>query len=178
MQDLAQLLDGGVEVVVEVDKGVAAPEALLKLFAQDYLAGLVQKGGEQLEGLFLQQRDLLAPAQLSAAQVELKAFESDAFFGHGFNKDTRRKGGEGPERRRGEKPQRAQRGGRRGRREEGGQAAAVSMGAMGRRLTAANLMERASAATKSPAVNPHHRPWGPQPSLNPNQSEMGSPISQ
>jgi len=42
-QGFADLVDGGVETVVEVDEGVGGPEFLLQLFAGDDLAGMVQQ---------------------------------------------------------------------------------------------------------------------------------------
>jgi len=50
VQNLADAVDGAVQVVVEVDEGVG-PEALLEFFASDDLAGALQQNGEYLEGL-------------------------------------------------------------------------------------------------------------------------------
>src|SRR5437588_348466 len=46
---LANLVDGGVEAVVEVDEGVGRPETLMQLLAGDDLPGICQQNTEDLE---------------------------------------------------------------------------------------------------------------------------------
>ena len=50
-EGFADLVDGGAEGVVEVDDGVAAPEAELEVVAGDDLSGALEERGENFEGL-------------------------------------------------------------------------------------------------------------------------------
>ena len=52
-QGFANLVDGGVEVVFDVDEGVR-PQALLQLVSSYKLAGTLQQNGQHLEGLTAQ----------------------------------------------------------------------------------------------------------------------------
>src|SRR4051812_18608460 len=47
---LADFVDGGIEVALDVDESVR-PEALLQFFARDHFAGTLQQDGEHLERL-------------------------------------------------------------------------------------------------------------------------------
>jgi hypothetical protein len=49
-EDLADLVDGGVEVALDIHKGVR-PETLLQLFPADHIARAFQQDGKHLERL-------------------------------------------------------------------------------------------------------------------------------
>jgi len=53
-QGVAETLDGGVETVVEIDKGVGWPQAGAEVFACDDLAGALKEHGQNPEGLVLE----------------------------------------------------------------------------------------------------------------------------
>ena len=53
-QGVAETLDGGVETVVEIDKGVGWPQAGAEVFASDDLAGALKEHGQNPEGLVLE----------------------------------------------------------------------------------------------------------------------------
>jgi hypothetical protein len=50
-EGFAELVDGGVEAVAEIDKGVLRPDALAELIAGDELAGVFEESGQNLKGL-------------------------------------------------------------------------------------------------------------------------------
>src|SRR5437867_4092469 len=50
---LPQLLDSGVDALVELDDGVVGPELHSNLFAQHHLAGMLQEDEQHLEGLLV-----------------------------------------------------------------------------------------------------------------------------
>src|SRR2546429_9810194 len=53
-QGVAETLDGGVETVVEIDKGVGWPQAGAEGFACDDLARALKEDGQKPEGLVLE----------------------------------------------------------------------------------------------------------------------------
>ena len=53
-ESLAETHDGGVEAVIEVNKGVARPETFAKLFAADEIAGSFEKDRKNLPRLVLE----------------------------------------------------------------------------------------------------------------------------
>ena len=75
-EGLADLVDGGVEAMVEVDEGVGGPEFLLQFFAGDDFSGALEQQGEHLEGLTLQAKLDSALAQFACAEVEFEDSEA------------------------------------------------------------------------------------------------------
>ncbi len=57
--------------MIEVNEGVAGPEAMLKLLASDHLPAVFQKDGENLGRLLLELDANAMLAQLTGPQVEL-----------------------------------------------------------------------------------------------------------
>ena len=53
-ESLAETHDGGIETVIEVNKGVARPETFAKVFAGDEIAGSFEKDRENLPRLVLE----------------------------------------------------------------------------------------------------------------------------
>jgi hypothetical protein len=51
MECLAQAGDGGIEVVVEINKNVISPEALPQFFPGDHLPRILDQQQQNLEGL-------------------------------------------------------------------------------------------------------------------------------
>src|SRR6185436_5536221 len=74
---LPQLLDGGVDAVVELDDGVVGPELLSNLFAQHYLAGIFQKHEQDLEGLLVKPDLQAMLAELRGSNVQLNRPKAD-----------------------------------------------------------------------------------------------------
>ena len=76
-QCVAKALDGGVETVVEIDKGVGGPESGAELLACDELTRILQQDRQDLEGLILK-LDLLAVfAQFGGGKISLKNAKAD-----------------------------------------------------------------------------------------------------
>ena len=71
-QRFAQLVDRGVEAVVEVHDGVVTPQPLPHLFAGHQFAGPVQQHHQHLEGLRVQLDADAVFAQLSRGFVEFE----------------------------------------------------------------------------------------------------------
>ena len=70
--DRAQLTDGDVQAVFEIDKGIVGPEPLVQLFARDQFAGPFQEHLEQIDRLSLEFQSGAVFAQFPAAEVQLK----------------------------------------------------------------------------------------------------------
>ena len=68
--------------MVEVDDGVFAPEAGLEFFAGDDLAGLLEEGGEDLEGLALELDAEAGFPELSGLQIDLIEAEAESRVGN------------------------------------------------------------------------------------------------
>jgi hypothetical protein len=58
---MAQLLDGGIEVPVEIYEGPIRPESLLEFFAGKDVSGSLQQEGEYLERLAVQMETDASP---------------------------------------------------------------------------------------------------------------------
>jgi hypothetical protein len=58
--------------VVEVDESISLPEAVAKLIPGNYLAGLLQQHGQDLERLFGELKAKPLPAKLRGLQIDLK----------------------------------------------------------------------------------------------------------
>jgi hypothetical protein len=69
---LPQLLDRGVDAVLEIDDSVVGPQFLLEFVAAYHLAGVLQQELEHKQGLSLQANGLLAVAQLTRPQVQFE----------------------------------------------------------------------------------------------------------
>ena len=63
------LVDRGIQAVIEVDEGVRGPELLLQFFARDDIAGAVEENGQHLERLPLQAQFGSAFAEFAGAEV-------------------------------------------------------------------------------------------------------------
>jgi hypothetical protein len=68
-EDFADLVDGGIQVVIDVDKGVG-PEALLQFLAREDISGTPQQDGQKLKGLAAKFQLHSGLAQLAGAQVD------------------------------------------------------------------------------------------------------------
>src|SRR3954471_10008640 len=68
-QRLANLVDGCVEPMFEVDERVRWPEALAKLFARDQVSRTSKQRRQNLERFLLELQPMTLPSQLSAAKV-------------------------------------------------------------------------------------------------------------
>ena len=80
-EGFADFINGGAERVVEVDDGVAAPEAELEVVAGDDLAGALEERGEDFEGLALQLNPKTSLPEFSAIEVHLKESEGEFRIG-------------------------------------------------------------------------------------------------
>ncbi|MCU1311515.1 MAG: hypothetical protein JWO20_2640 [Candidatus Angelobacter sp.] len=76
-EDFADLVDGGIERVVEVNEGVGGPECGAQFFAANQFSGALQEEGEDLKRLFLQSQFHAAFAQLELAQVGFEWAEAE-----------------------------------------------------------------------------------------------------
>lgn len=75
-QHVAQLLDGGVDAVIEFHDGVVRPEPEADLVAKDHLAGMLQQHEEDLERLFPQAEPDAEFAQLARSGVDFERPEA------------------------------------------------------------------------------------------------------
>jgi hypothetical protein len=73
----AELIDRGSKAVVEVDDGVAAPEALLNFFAGHQLARAIEKANQDAKGLRLQPDADAGPAQFTGFGISLEKAEGE-----------------------------------------------------------------------------------------------------
>jgi hypothetical protein len=62
--------------VIEVNVGVAGPEAVLQVLSGDRFPAVFQKNGEDLTGLFLQLDSNAMLAQFARSEVKLKNAEA------------------------------------------------------------------------------------------------------
>jgi hypothetical protein len=76
-EGIADLVDGFVEAVVEVDIGVGGPETFLQIFAGDDLAGMVEEHREDADGLFLEADAKAVFAELAGAKIEFENSEAE-----------------------------------------------------------------------------------------------------
>src|SRR5208282_6191579 len=76
-QRSAQLIDGGVQTVLEVHKCVGRPKLLAQLLARDDLARLLQQHGQNSKGLFLDLDLKPVLAELSGVKVSFENPEVD-----------------------------------------------------------------------------------------------------
>ena len=75
-EGLADLVDGGVQAVIEVDESVGGPELLLQLLAGDDLAGAVEQESQDLERLSLEAEPHAILAQFPGGEIELEDSEA------------------------------------------------------------------------------------------------------
>jgi uncharacterized protein (DUF1786 family) len=71
-QSLAQLIDGGVQAVVEIDEGIGGPELLAHLLARNHIAGTLEKQGQHLQRLILKAKLGAVFAQLARGEIKLE----------------------------------------------------------------------------------------------------------
>ncbi len=69
---VAQLLNGGVDAVIELHDGVVRPKAEANLLAQHHLAGMLQQHTKDAAGLFPQAEPDAVFAQLTRSNVEFE----------------------------------------------------------------------------------------------------------
>ena len=74
---VAQLLDRGVQALVEADVRLVRPEPLSQLIAAHQTAGVVEEGGQDLERLFLEPNPPAIPSQLVRLEVHFEHSEAD-----------------------------------------------------------------------------------------------------
>lgn len=70
-QQLAEFVDGGVEILIVVDVGIG-PEAFAKGFARDDAAGILEEQLENKERLFLQAQAQAVLTEFAGLEVHLK----------------------------------------------------------------------------------------------------------
>jgi hypothetical protein len=76
IRDLTNLVDGGVQVVIDIYKGVR-PQPLLQFLAGHHLSGALQQDGEHLKGMSCQSHLQPALAQFSRWKVNFEGSEPD-----------------------------------------------------------------------------------------------------
>jgi hypothetical protein len=69
---VAQPLDGRVQTVVEVNKGVGGPEFFAQLLSRDQFSRPLQKSGQKLKWLILESHFEAASTQLPTLKVNFK----------------------------------------------------------------------------------------------------------
>jgi hypothetical protein len=74
-QGLSHFADGGVQAIVEVDKGIVLPQALVKFFAAYDLARVSGQVRKQFEGLPLEAHHGTIAMQLPGTQINLEVRE-------------------------------------------------------------------------------------------------------
>ena len=87
-QRQAQLLDGSVDAVVELDNRVIRPQLLANLLPRHQLAGRFQQHFQNLEGLFLKANLAVVLVQFSGFEVQLEGSEADRVTIHGVHRIT------------------------------------------------------------------------------------------
>src|SRR5581483_8439263 len=99
---LTDLVDRGVQAVVEINKGVSLPDFFAKLIAADDLSGSLEKRGENLERLLLKSYPIALLAELAGKQVDFEQAEAQKSgsggwpgCGHRERKAVYRSGGTG-----------------------------------------------------------------------------------
>lgn len=75
-QYLTQARNRIVQAMIEINKRVSGPDLLSQLFARDYISGPLQQSSQDLQRLTLQAEAYAAFAQLTGANVQFKAIES------------------------------------------------------------------------------------------------------
>lgn len=76
-QCIAQALHGGVQAVVEINKGIRRPQAGVKILPCNHFSGALQKRGQHLKGLFLEASLEPVAAELPGTKVYLKDSKAD-----------------------------------------------------------------------------------------------------
>src|SRR5262249_40524768 len=77
----AQLIDRGVQAVIEIDKRVSRPQAAAQLFARHHISRSLDQHGEHSEGLILQPYASALLAQLAIRGIHFEHAEAgDAGF--------------------------------------------------------------------------------------------------
>lgn len=75
-EGFAQLVDRGVEAVIEIDEGVRGPESLAEFFAGDDFAWTFEKSEQDLERLLLQAEAFVGLAKFAGARVCFELIET------------------------------------------------------------------------------------------------------
>ena len=78
-EDLAKLVDDGIQTVIKIYKGVVRPQCLPEFFAAYDAAGPVKKNKEHMKGLVLQAQADARFAQFPAGYINLKDAEAENF---------------------------------------------------------------------------------------------------
>jgi hypothetical protein len=73
----SELLDGSIQAVFEIYKGIGGPKPALKLLSSEDFAGTLKKNGENLSRLSLQPDLVAVPSKFSGDQVDLKRSEAN-----------------------------------------------------------------------------------------------------
>src|SRR6185369_12966062 len=77
LQRLSQLIDGGIQAVVEINKSVIRPEFLAEFLPSNHLPRPFQKERQNLKGLFLQTNPGAVLPQFSCGKVCLEDPKTD-----------------------------------------------------------------------------------------------------
>ena len=72
VQSLPQLIDRVIQIVVEIDKRIVKPQALVEFVARDQSPGALQQGHENLKGFFLQLDSEPQPSYLASFKINLE----------------------------------------------------------------------------------------------------------
>ena len=75
-QDVADLLDRGVEAIVEIHESLRGPQLLLQFLAGNDLAGIFQEHLENLKGLTLQFGTNAVFSQFTRAEINFEPIEA------------------------------------------------------------------------------------------------------
>jgi hypothetical protein len=76
-QSVAQPLDGGIQTMIEVNKGVRRPEFVAQFLSSNQLSRPFQERRQYLKGLFLQFYLLSPLAQFPGVEIDLEGAEAD-----------------------------------------------------------------------------------------------------
>src|SRR5882757_3473803 len=71
-QRFANLVNGGIQAVVEIDESVGGPDFLTQVIACNYAPGTFEQNAEDLKRLLLETHESAILAELSGRQVHLK----------------------------------------------------------------------------------------------------------
>jgi hypothetical protein len=74
---VAQTLDGGVQAVVEIHKGVSWPEPAAQLFPGNDFTGTLEEQSQDLERLLLKSHLNAVPAEFTGTEIHFEDAEAD-----------------------------------------------------------------------------------------------------
>jgi len=87
-EGLAELVDGFVEAVFEIDKSFIGPEVPLDIFAGDDGTGMLEEHEEDFEGLAGKTELDAMLAELAGGGIQFERVEAEEVCGPGLNGDS------------------------------------------------------------------------------------------